>query len=49
MSGERGLNLEEDLTVGPTPDSRRSDGESARDHSTGDGPTPEAAEADRRE
>lgn len=40
---------EEDLTTGPTPDTRRADGERASDHDTSDGPTPETREADRRE
>ena len=39
---------EEDLTTGPTPESRRADGEPAREHDTSDGPTPETREADRR-
>ncbi len=45
---DKGLNLEEDLTTGPTPDSRRADGEPAQDKDTSDGPTPETREADHR-
>jgi hypothetical protein len=40
--------VEEDLTTGPTPDTRRADGELASDRDTSDGPTPETREADRR-
>jgi hypothetical protein len=39
---------EEDLTKGPTPESRRADGEPAREHDTSEGPTPETREAERR-
>lgn len=39
---------EEDLTTGPTPETRRADGESEDTHDTSDGPTPETREADRR-
>lgn len=39
---------EEDLSKGPTPESRRADGEPADDRDTSDGPTPETREADRR-
>lgn len=38
---------EEDLTKGPTPESRRADGEPEKDADTSDGPTPETREADR--
>lgn len=38
---------EEDLTKGPTPESRRADGEAAKSDDTSDGPTPETREADR--
>jgi len=47
MSDEK-KNLEEDLTKGPTPDSRRADGEPENDADTSDGPTPETREADRK-
>ena len=38
---------EEDLTTGPTPETRAADGEPPSDHDTSDGPTPETREADR--
>lgn len=38
---------EEDLTTGPTPDSRRADGEAPSEHDTSEGPTPETREAER--
>lgn len=37
---------EEDLTKGPTPTTRRADGEPADDDDTSDAPTPETREAD---
>lgn len=40
---------EEDLTKGPTPESRRADGEPGSDHDTSDGPTPETRDAERRD
>jgi hypothetical protein len=46
MSTEKRDLPEEDLTTGPTPDSRRADGEPDREHDTSDGPTPETREAD---
>lgn len=44
MSDERGLNFEEDLTIGPTPYSWRTEGEGER---PAGGPTPEPPESDR--
>lgn len=38
---------EEDLSKGPTPETRKADGEPEREHDTTDGPTPETREADR--
>jgi hypothetical protein len=38
---------EEDLTKGPTPETRRADGEPPREHDTSEGPTPETREAER--
>jgi hypothetical protein len=46
MSTEKRDLPEEDLTTGPTPDSRRADGEPEREQDTSDGPTPETREAD---
>lgn len=48
MSDEKKNLEEEDLTKGPTPESRRADGEPERDADTSDGPTPETRAADRR-
>ena len=45
MSTDKRLN-EEDLSKGPTPESRRADGEPEREQDTSDGPTPETREAD---
>jgi hypothetical protein len=39
---------EEDLTKGPTPDTRRADGEPEKEHDTSEGPTRETREAERR-
>lgn len=38
---------EEDLTTGPTPETRRADGEPDKEHDTSEGPTPETREAER--
>ena len=45
MSTDKRLN-EEDLSKGPTRESRRADGEPDREHDTSEGPTPETREAD---
>ena len=47
MSTDKRRTPEEDLSKGPTPDSRRADGEPDREHDTSDGPTPETREADK--
>lgn len=39
---------EEDLTVAPTPETRRAEGEPEKEHDTSEGPTPETREAERR-
>lgn len=39
---------EEDLTTGPTPETRRADGELPSDRDTSDAPTPETRDADHR-
>jgi hypothetical protein len=41
----RRVQEEEDLTTGPTPQTRRADGEPEREHDTSEGPTPETREA----
>lgn len=46
MSTDTPRHGEEDLSKGPTPDSRRADGEPDRDHDTTEGPTPETREAE---
>jgi hypothetical protein len=38
---------EEDLSKGPTPKTRRADGEPEQEHDTSEGPTPETREAER--
>ncbi len=48
MSDEKIRKDEEDLSKGPTPETRRADGEPEKDRDTSDGPTPETREADRR-
>ena len=45
MSTDKRL-TDEDLSTGPTPDSRRADGEPDRERDTSDGPTPETRDAD---
>jgi hypothetical protein len=47
-SGDTTRTDEEDLTKGPTPETRDADGEPAKDADTSDGPTPETREAERR-
>ena len=47
MADDKTKDREEDLTKGPTPESRRADGEAEGDRDTTDGPTPETREADR--
>lgn len=49
MSDDKIRTDEEDLTKGPTPESRRAEGEPARDDDTSDGPTPETRDAERRD
>ena len=46
MSTDKPRQNEEDLSKGPTPDSRRADGEPDREHDTSEGPTPETREAE---
>lgn len=48
MGDEKNRNVEEDLTTGPTPETRRADGEPERERDTSEGPTPETREAERR-
>lgn len=48
MSDSKDTKTEEDLTKGPTPETRRADDESKREHDTSEGPTPETREAERR-
>ena len=47
MSDDKRRLDEEDLTKGPTPETRGADGEPDREHDTSEGPTPETREADR--
>ncbi len=47
MSTDKQREAEEDLSKGPTPDSRRADGEPEREHDTSEGPTPETREAEK--
>ena len=46
MSDDKLKQDEEDLSKGPTPETRRADGEVENDRDTSDGPTPETREAD---
>ena len=39
---------EEDLSKGPTPETREAEGEPRREHDTSEGPTPQTREAERR-
>lgn len=45
---DKNVKVEEDLTKGPIPETRRADGEPEREHDTSEGPTPETREAERR-
>ena len=48
MSTDKQRAREEDLSKGPTPESRRADGEPDREHDTSEGPTPETREVYRK-
>ncbi len=48
MNDDKKRLAEEDLTTGPTPETRRADDEPEREHDTSEGPTPETREAERR-
>lgn len=48
MSDDKNRPPEEDLSKGPTPETRREDDEPEREHDTSEGPTPETREAERR-
>ncbi len=48
MGDEQRRAEEEDLSTGPTPETRRAEGEPEREHDTSEGPTPETREAERR-
>jgi hypothetical protein len=48
MTDDKRKTDEEDLSKGPTPDTRRAEGEQEKEHDTSEGPTPETREADRR-
>lgn len=48
MSDDKNRTPEEDLSTGPTPETRRADDEPEREHDTTEGPTPETRESERR-
>ncbi len=48
MSDEKHTHDEENLSKGPTPETRRADNEPQREHDTSEGPTPETRESERK-